>query len=252
MSEKAYDSTVLSEKGYSNAGDIDLNKELTGENTNSVLMDVLLGAGGLAGGSKLVQKLMKNVPWLKRMKGSHFSPRSESMQRRAFDPDLYDSGMKNSPIKDRIYDTIKRGTVTGKGPGSLIDYAKNTLAPPGILRKSYSAAQKAGVKSVESSSRILDFIKDKAPTLLPFLYGGGGGVALDRTFNPEGGWDDSPAGAMMDRVPESLRPDPEMPSKEELDDYIKLYGDYNKWKKADEAKPANLMGRYGNPFNKSY
>ena len=42
MSDKAYDNTVLGEGGYSDAGEIDLSKVLTGEDTSSTLLDVIL------------------------------------------------------------------------------------------------------------------------------------------------------------------------------------------------------------------
>ena len=114
--------SVLGEEGYAETQPVDLESELTGQNTNKVLLDVLLSAGGLAGGSKLVAKLMKRLPWLKQMKNSHYSPRSWAQQKRAMDPDLYDHAMKESPVLDRVYDAIKRGTVTEKGAGGLLDY----------------------------------------------------------------------------------------------------------------------------------
>ena len=113
---------VLDKEGYGSSQPIDLESELTGENTNKILLDLLLSAGGIAGGSRVASKLLKNLPWLKRMKGSHHSPRSWAQQHRAMDPDLYDYAMKDSSLKERVYDTIKRGTVIGKGPGSLLDY----------------------------------------------------------------------------------------------------------------------------------
>ena len=81
--------SVLSEEGYAGAEPVNLESELTGKDTNKILLEVLLSAGGLAGGSKLVAKLMKKLPWLKQMKNSHYSPRSWAQQKRAMDPDLY-------------------------------------------------------------------------------------------------------------------------------------------------------------------
>ena len=62
MSEKitAYDNTVLGEGGYSDAGEIDLSKVLTGEDTTSSLLDAILPGIPLVG---LGIKGGKSIPW---------------------------------------------------------------------------------------------------------------------------------------------------------------------------------------------
>ena len=60
MSEKAYDNTVLGEGGYSDANHIDLNQELTGDNTTSSHLDAILPGIPLVG---LGMKGGKSIPW---------------------------------------------------------------------------------------------------------------------------------------------------------------------------------------------
>ena len=72
---------------------------------------------------------------------------------------------------------------------------------------------------------------------LPFLYGGAAGSTIARTNNPEL-WKGSLAGDFMDWLPKALRPDPEMPSREELNQYIK---ENEAW----AEKPIDMWEYYG-------
>ena len=102
-------------------------------------------------------------------------------------------------------------------------------------------------KKMPTRLKIMNFIKDKAPSLLPFLYGGAGGVAIDRTFNSEGGWGDSLVGKFMERTPRALRPDPKMPSREEINQYIKE-NTRVKENTRGVPEPANMWEYYGDIF----
>ena len=68
--------SVLSEEGYAGAQPVDLESELTGRDTNKVLLDVLFSAGGLAGGSALARKLLSRINYIGKQWPSWASPRN--------------------------------------------------------------------------------------------------------------------------------------------------------------------------------
>ena len=310
MSEKAYDNTVLGAGGYSDAGQIDLNQELTGENTTSSLLDAILpgiplvGLGikggksipwavilerlGIKGGKtawsqaaknkivskKLIDKQLTNVnkkvdeelrdfPFL----GNTPNYKSENMIRKLRTEEaLRDVLLSNAP-NEALKRTIAKGLSKEKAiekvfarrpDGSYfmkgnLNTDKYTLDMQGNTRKlakieenvaslpSFAKPRGAMDKKMPTRLKIMNFIKDKAPSLLPFLYGGAGGVAIDRTFNSEGGWGGSPAGEFMERTPRALRPDPKMPSREEINQYIKE-------NTRGVPEPANMWEYYGDIF----
>jgi len=237
MSEKAYDNTVLGAGGYSDAGQVDLSKELTGENTTSSLIDAILPGIPLVG---LGIKGGKSIPWgalLERV-GIKSGKAAWAQAAKAKLPGLPNrEAIKNiernvankSNWENSFYKPLMRD----------INIRKEAANLPSFNVKS------AVAKRMPSSNKMRDILMKVAP----FLYGGAAGSTIARTNNPEL-WKGSPAGDFMEGFPKFLRPDPEMPSKEELDNYIELYGGYNKWKKEDEKKPMNMWEYYGNHLKK--
>jgi len=365
MSEKAYDNTVLGAGGYSDAGEIDLSKELTGENTTSSLIDAILpgiplvGLGikggksipwgailerlGIKGGKaawsqaaknkvvskKLIDKQLANVnkkvdeelrdfPFL----GNTPNYKSENMIRKLHtDEALRDVLLSNAPNEalkraiskglsgkkaiEKVFARRPDGSYFMKGnlntdkytldmqgntrklaknfPSSVnpkdmpidatrrpltgrpLDAHKHQFADWSLANKKVPSDKGMPIGTMGASPRLPKWsnvksaVAERMPSsnkmrniamkVLPFLYGGAAGSTIARTNNPEL-WKGSLAGDFMDWLPKALRPDPEMPSKEELDSYIELYGDYNKWKKEDEKKPMNMWEYYGNPLKK--
>jgi len=312
MSEKAYDNTVLGEGGYSDANQIDLNQELTGENTTSSLLDAILPGIPLVG---LGIKGGKSIPWaalLEKLgiKGgkvawsqaakNKFSGLASTANPKGL-PNQYparffgnDEGLKNVLLSNEPRMAFNKALAEGLSKEKAIEKVfarrpdgsyfmkgnlntdKYTLDMQGNLREieknvanksnwensfskplmkdinirkeaanlpSFAEPRLEGVMAKKTPTRlkIMNFIKDKAPSLLPFLYGGAGGVAIDRTFNSEGGWGGSLAGKFMERTPRALRPDPKMPSREEINQYIKE-------NTRGVPEPANMWEYYGDIF----
>ena len=91
----------------------------------------------------------------------------------------------------------------------------------------------AVAERMPSSNKIRDILMKVAP----FLYGGAAGSSIAKARAPEL-WEGSAIGNFMDWLPKTLRPDPEMPSREELSQYIKE-------NREGVAKPMNMWEYYG-------
>ena len=264
MSEKAYDNTVLGEGGYSDANQIDLNQELTGENTTSSLLDAILPGIPLVG---LGIKGGKSIPWaalLEKLgiKGgkvawsqaakNKFSGFPKTVNQKGM-PNSYlrpdgqypagffgnDEGLKNVLLSNEPRMAFNKALAKGLSKEKAIEKVfarrpdgsyfmkgnlntdKYTLDMKGNLReieknvanksnwensffkplmKDINIRKKAAnlpffakpgiegvmAKKMPTRLKIMNFIKDKAPSLLPFLYGGDGGGAMDSIFNSGG------------------------------------------------------------------
>ena len=216
MSNKitAYDNTVLGEGGYSDAGEIDLSKVLTGEDTSSTLIDTILPGLGAAGllaktsrgkwmelipksawnkifGSKVVDKMPEGVKQLAlAVKGKIKDGQMVA------DPG-FKYGMIGKPKK-----TVE--TITPKQVDKFIKKEATTNLP---LTGQTPAASKWNIENVaktKDASEKFSLTDPIVPSLLiPILY------ALD-DLNNTYGW--------SNKMASLLRPDPDMGTKEQHDE----------------------------------
>ena len=244
MSEKAYDNTVLGAGGYSDAGEIDLSKELTGEDTTLSLLDAILPGLGAAG---LIAKGGRSIPWgelLKRV-GLRGGKAAHSQAAKAkflnFPSSVNAKGMPvdatTRPLTGRPLDAHKHQFADWSLANKKVPSDKGM--PIGTLGASSKLPKWANVKGavaerMPSSNKIRDILMKVAP----FLYGGAAGSSIAKARAPEL-WEGSAIGNFMDWLPKTLRPDPEMPSREELSQYIKE-------NRERVAKPMNMWEYYGN------
>ena len=239
MSEKAYDNTVLGPGGYSDAGEIDLSKELTGEDTTLSLLDAILPGIPLVG---LGIKGGKSIPWgalLERvgLRGGKAAHSQAAKAKYGNFPGVTVMDKHSTfPRTGRPLDAHKHQFADWSLANKKVPSDKGM--PIGTLGASSKLPKWANVKGavaerMPSSNKIRDILMKVAP----FLYGGAAGSTIARTRAPEL-WEGSPIGNFMDWLPKALRPDPEMPSREELSQYIKE-------NREGVAKPMNMWEYYG-------
>tara|TARA_Y100001963_G_scaffold77098_1_gene106929 strand:- start:691 stop:1362 length:672 start_codon:yes stop_codon:yes gene_type:complete len=127
-------SMVLGEEGYAGAQPVDLESELTGKDTNEVLLNVLLSAGGLGVGARLAKKLLNRINRAGMSWPSWATPKggrkSLDVTHKAID-DLIPSTDKssiNSKLKtffDKADYSLESVAMTGKGRNALIKHLES-------------------------------------------------------------------------------------------------------------------------------
>ena len=246
MSEKAYDNTVLGAGGYSDAGEIDLSKELTGEDTTSSLLDAILPGIPLIG---LGIKGGKSIPWgallervgLRGGKAAHSQAAKAKflgLPNREAIKNIERNVANKSNWENSFHKPLMRDINIRKEAANLPSSVNPKDMPIGTLGASSKLPKWANVKGavaerMPSSNKIRDILMKVAP----FLYGGAAGSSIAKARAPEL-WEGSAIGNFMDWLPKTLRPDPEMPSREELSQYIKE-------NREGVAKPMNMWEYYG-------
>ena len=205
MSDKAYDNTVLGEGGYSDAGEVDLSKVLTGEDTSNTLINMMLGVAGPAGTLKGLTQLLKSKGGVEIIK--RIMPKSKDVKK-------FIEGMNKKSLENlkAINKEIKKGVTTKKPvetitPKQVDEFIKKEATTNLPLTGQTPAASKwniEAVKKTKDASEKFSLADPIVPSLLvPIIF------ALD-DLNNTYGW--------SNKMASLLRPDPDMGTKEQHDE----------------------------------
>tara|TARA_R100000742_G_C4244082_1_gene63261 strand:+ start:43 stop:858 length:816 start_codon:yes stop_codon:yes gene_type:complete len=216
MSDKvtAYDNTVLGEGGYSDAGEIDLSKVLTGEDTSSTLIDAILpglSVAGLLAKSRKGLQLIPKAQWDKIFgigsKAVDKMPEGVKQLALAVKGKIKDGKMVADPgfkygtigkPKPKIVETIT--------PKQVNEFIKNEATTNLPLYTKASAASKwntIGAKKIKDASEKFSLTDPIVPSLLiPLLFSLRN---LNENLDISG------------NISKLFRPDPDMGTKEQHD-----------------------------------
>ena len=208
----AYDNTVLGEGGYSDAGEINLNELLTGEDTSSTLLDAILpglGVAGLLAKSRKGLQLIPKAQWNKVFGSKAVDKMPEGVKQLAL----------------AIKGIIKGGKmITDKGlkPGMIGKPKPTSIGEINELTKGYSMKVTDNLFPVVSKyTKGVPAVIPKGSPKQPFSNFGEtalGITALTALLAAITASEGNDAYGWSDKIASFLRPDPDMGTKEQHDE----------------------------------